>query len=255
MTSRSQLVLGIDIGGSGIKGAPVDLTTGEFAAERIRIATPKKATPKACADVVAKIAEKFSDQFGNEPIGIALPAPVVHGTVTMMANLHSSWEGVNAEQLFTERLGRKTVLVNDADAAGLAEVYFGAAKGHPGLVIMTTLGTGIGTALIMNGVLVPNTELGHIEINGHDAETKASAHAKANEHLSYKRWSKRLQKYYRRLEKYFWPDLFVVGGGVSRSHEKFLPLLELSTPIVPATLFNRAGIVGAAIAASDQIPS
>lgn len=167
----------------------------------------------------------------------------------MIANLHSSWVGVNADQLFSDRLGRQTVLINDADAAGLAEVHFGAAKDHPGLVIMTTLGTGIGTSLIMDGTLVPNTELGHIEIDGIDAETKASANAKALEHLSYPRWSKRLQKYYSTMERYFWPDLFVVGGGVSKNHEKFLPLLSLRTPIVPAQLLNQAGIVGAAVAA------
>jgi len=249
MTSASQPVLGIDIGGSGIKGAPVDLATGTLSADRLRIPTPKKSTPKACADVVAQIVEKFADQLGDGPIGIAIPAPVVHGSVPMIANLHSSWVGVNAEQLFSDRLGRQTVLINDADAAGLAEVHFGAAKDHPGLVIMTTLGTGIGTSLIMDGTLVPNTELGHIEIDGIDAETKASANAKALEHLSYPRWSKRLQKYYSTMERYFWPDLFVVGGGVSKNHEKFLPLLNLRTPIVPAQLLNQAGIVGAAVAA------
>ena len=251
MTSAAQPILGIDIGGSGIKGAPVDLDSGTLTADRLRIPTPKKSTPKACADVVAQVVDAFVDQIGDGPIGIALPAPVVHGTVPMIANLHSSWVGVNAEELFSERLGRHTVLVNDADAAGLAEVYYGAAKDHPGLVIMTTLGTGIGTALIMDGVLVPNSELGHIEIDGKDAETKASANAKAIEHLSYKRWAKRLQKYYTTMERYFWPDLFVVGGGVSKCHEKFLPLLDLNTPIVPAQLLNQAGIVGAAVAAAS----
>ncbi len=252
MISATQPILGIDIGGSGIKGAPIDLTTGTLVKDNMRIPTPKKSTPKACADVVAQIVDAFADDIGDRPVGIALPAPVVHGIVPMMANLHSSWVGVNAEEMFSERLGRQTVLVNDADAAGLAEVHFGAAKGYSGLVILTTLGTGIGTALIMDGTLVPNTELGHIEIDGLDAETRASSYAKTVEHLSYKRWAKRLQKYYSTMERYFWPDLFVVGGGVSKSHEKFLPLLDLRTPIVPAQLLNRAGAVGAAIAAAGR---
>lgn len=254
MTSDARPVLGIDIGGSGIKGAPVDLRTGVLTAERLRIPTPKKATPKACADVVAQIVDFFAPQISDATIGITLPAPVVHGVVTMMANLDQSWVGVNVDEFFSERLGREIVLVNDADAAGLAEVRFGAAKDHPGLVIVTTLGTGIGSALINEGRLIPNTELGHLEIEGHDAETRASAAAKAREKLNYKRWASRLHTYYTTLEKLFWPDLFVVGGGVSRSHEKFLPLLNLKTPIVPAELFNQAGIVGAAAVAVTAHP-
>lgn len=251
MTSAAAPILGIDIGGSGIKGAPVNLTTGKLVADRMRIVTPKKATPQACADVVAKIVEHFEPQIGDGPIGVTVPAPVVHGVVPMMANLDQSWVGVNADDLFTQRLGRSVVLVNDADAAGLAEVLYGAAANNPGLVIVTTLGTGIGSAVINNGVLVPNTELGHLEIEGFDAETRASANAKAREKLSFKRWTKRLQTYYSTLEKLFWPDLFVVGGGVSKSHEKFLPQLKLRTPIVPAQLLNSAGIVGAAAVAAQ----
>lgn len=249
MTSTAQPVLGIDIGGSGIKGAPVDLTTGELTADRLRIPTPKKATPSACADVVAKIVKHFGQEIGDSPIGVTVPAPVVHGVVPWMANLDQSWVGVNVNKLFSERLERDVVLVNDADAAGLAEVRFGAAKGHPGLVIVTTLGTGIGSAMINEGRLVPNTELGHLEIAGHDAETRASAAAKAREKLSYERWSRRLQLYYATLERLFWPDLLVVGGGVSKNHDRFLPLLKLNTPIVPAELLNQAGIVGAAAVA------
>lgn len=247
-------VLGIDIGGSGIKGAPVDLTTGALAGDRLRIPTPKKSTPKACAKVVAQIVDRFSDQIGDSPIGITVPAPVVHGVVPMMANLDEAWVGANVEELFGEELGRRVVLVNDADAAGLAEVRFGAAKDNPGVVIVTTLGTGIGSALINEGVLVPNTELGHLEIDGYDAETRASASAKAREKLSYNRWAKRLQLYYSTLEKLFWPDLFVVGGGVSANHERFLPLLDLRAPIVPAQLLNQAGIVGAAAVAVARYP-
>ena len=251
MISAERPVLGIDIGGSGIKGAPVDLTTGSLVAERVRVPTPKKSTPEACADVVAKIVKRFAKSIGDSPVGITVPAPVVHGVVPMMANLDPSWVGVDADQLFSDRLGRQVVMVNDADSAGLAEARFGVAKGHPGLVIVTTLGTGIGTAMIYRGVLIPNTELGHLEIGGRDAESRASAAVKAREKLNYKRWARRLQEYYTTLEKLFWPDLFVVGGGVSRSHELFLPLLNLKTPIVPAGLLNEAGIVGAAALAVD----
>lgn len=254
MTSAAQPVLGIDIGGSGIKGAPVDLMTGALMNDRLRIPTPKKSTPKACADVVAKIVEHFSSEIGDSPIGITVPAPVVRGVVPMIANLDKSWVGVQVAELFSDRIGRPAVLVNDADAAGLAEVRYGAAKNHPGLVVVTTLGTGIGTALIMDGLLVPNSELGHLEIEGYDAETRASANAKAVEKLSYKRWAKRLQLYYSTVERLLWPDLFVVGGGVSKNHDQFLPLLNLRAPIVPAQLLNQAGIVGAAAAAVGTHP-
>lgn len=258
MTSMSLAqphILGIDIGGSGIKGAPVDLATGQLAADRLRIPTPRKSTPQACADVVAKIVKRFADQIGDQPIGVTVPAPVVHGVVPMMANLDKAWVGVNADELFSERLGRPVVLVNDADAAGVAEARYGAARGNPGLVIVTTLGTGIGSAIIHDGRLIPNSELGHLQINGHDAETRASASAKAHARLSYKRWARRLEIYYSTVERLFWPDLFVVGGGVSRSHEQFLPLLSLSTPIVPAQLFNEAGIIGAAAVAAASSPA
>lgn len=246
MNLADRPVLGIDIGGSGIKGAPVDLTTGKLVAERLRIPTPRKSTPQACAEVVAKIVKRFSGEIGDQPIGITVPAPVVHGVVPMMANLDSSWLGCKVDELFSEQLGRQAVLVNDADAAGLAEVRYGAAKDNLGLVIVTTLGTGIGSAIIHEGRLIPNSELGHLEIGGLDAESQASAAAKSKARLSYKRWARRLQVYYSTVERLFWPDLFVVGGGVSKSHERFLPLLQLNTPIVPAKLFNEAGIVGAA---------
>lgn len=250
--AATQYVLGIDIGGSGIKGAPVDLKTGEFAAERLRIPTPKKSTPSNCADVVAKIVDHFSDIIDDAPIGLTIPGPVRHGVVPMMANLDQSWIGVNARKLFTKRLKRPVVPINDADAAGMAEVRYGVAKDVSGVVIVTTLGTGIGTALIHNGVLVPNTELGHIEIEGTGAEKRASAGAKAAKKLSFKRWSKRLEVYYRTMERLFWPDLFVVGGGVSKSSDKFLPLIKINTKMVPAALLNQAGIVGAAAMAFEQ---
>ncbi|WP_394277102.1 polyphosphate--glucose phosphotransferase [Luteococcus sp.] len=247
------IVLGIDIGGSGVKGAPVDLDKGEFAAERFRIETPEESTPEAVATVVAEIVEHFADQIGKDtPIGITVPAPVRHGRIPMIANLHADWKGLEAEAFFSERLGRPVTVVNDADAAGIAEVHYGAAKDTEGVVILTTLGTGIGTAVINDGVLLPNTELGHIEVDGHDAESRAAKSAKEREDLSYKEWAVRLQRYYETMQMLFWPDLFVVGGGVSKKHEKFLPLLDLETPIVPAALLNSAGIIGAARMAADR---
>jgi len=249
---RSAPVLGIDIGGSGIKGAPVDLATGEFAADRLRIDTPAESTPKNVAAVVGEIVQHFGDTIGDGPIGITIPAVVTHGVTRSAANIDKSWIGAEAEKIFEDRLGRDIMLVNDADAAGVAEVHYGAAKGHPGLVLLTTLGTGIGTAIVYRGVLIPNSELGHIEVDGHDAETRAASSIKEKEGLSYKEWAKRLQRYYERLEALLWPDLIVIGGGVSKAADKFIPRLQLNAELVPAKLLNTAGIVGAAWLAADR---
>lgn len=245
---------GVDIGGSGIKAAPVDLAKGDFAEPRLKILTPEVSTPQA----VAKIVKQQLDHFEvpeSAPVGIAFPDPIKPGQkLDFMANLDQSWIGVDVTEVFSEACGRPVVVVNDADAAGLAEVQFGAAKGQDGLVIATTLGTGIGTALIYNGALIPNTELGHIMLSPKhlDAEKYASSAVRENEELSYKKWAKRLTKYYGLMEKYFNPDLFTVGGGVSRQSDKFLPYVDIKTPIVPATLRNQAGIVGAAYYASTK---
>lgn len=247
------IYLGIDIGGSGIKGAPVDTATGQLLAPRLRIPTPRKSTPENVAKVVGRIIHNFEDTIGDAPVGVTVPAPVVHGTIPFIANLHKSWTGVNADRLFTQALNRKVTLVNDADAAGLAEVRFGAANNHPGLVIVTTLGTGIGTALIYRGVLIPNTELGHLQLDGHDAESRAASSVKDRQKLSYRKWAKRLQKYYTHLEMLFSPDLFVVGGGVSADWPEFGPLLKTRAGMVPATLRNQAGIIGAALAVQDAV--
>lgn len=249
---QNQPVLGIDIGGSGIKGALVDLAAGDFVTDRVRIATPEESTPANVAAIVAEIVSGFADQMGDGPIGITIPAVVTHGISRSAANIHKSWIDAPAEQIFSDHLGRQVVLVNDADAAGVAEVKFGAAKGNEGLVLVTTLGTGIGSALIYRGVLIPNTELGHLEIDGHDAETQAAASVKTALGLSYEEYVPRLQRYYETLEALFWPDLLVVGGGVSKASDKFLPKLNLKTPIVPAHLRNRAGIIGAAWLAVDK---
>jgi polyphosphate glucokinase len=244
------LPLGIDVGGSGIKGAPVDLYKGEFAQERVRIDTPAESTPEAVCDIIAQIVEQFDEVHDGSPIGVTIPGVVQHGVVKTAANIDKSWIDCEIEKLLEDRLQHDVVVVNDADAAGVAELWYGAAKGQDGLVIMTTLGTGIGTAVINRGVLVPNSELGHLEIDGIDAETVAASSIKTAEGLSYEEWATRLQRYYRHLEDLMWPDLIVVGGGVSKKAHKFLPLLELRTPIVPAVLRNAAGIIGAAVLAN-----
>ncbi|MCW2811074.1 MAG: ppgK [Friedmanniella sp.] len=246
-------VLGIDIGGSGIKGAPVDLQIGELAGKRLRIETPKKSTPENVAKVVRQIVEHFGETIGTDsPIGITIPAVVTHGKTRSAANIDKSWIDCEAEKVFEAELGRDIVLVNDADAAGVAEVHYGAAKDHPGLVVLTTLGTGIGTAILNRGILIPNSELGHLEIDGHDAESRAASSVKDKEGLSYSEWAKRLQRYYEVLEALLWPDLIVIGGGVSKDSDKFLDKLKLKTPVVPAKLLNTAGIVGAAWLAVDR---
>lgn len=247
-------VLGIDIGGSGIKGAPVDLDKGDFATDRLRIPTPQPSTPEAVAEAVKQIVEHFSkDIKKSSPIGLTVPAQVIHGRVPWIANLDQSWAGLKAEKFFTDKVGRPITLVNDADAAGVAEDEYGAAAGVNGLVLVTTQGTGIGSALILNGVLIPNTELGHIEIDGFDAESRAASSIREKEGLTYPEWAERLQRYYETLEKLFSPDLFVVGGGVSKDWKEWMPLLKLNTPMVPAKLRNKAGIVGAAWLAHDRV--
>jgi polyphosphate glucokinase len=250
---RSAPVLGIDIGGSGIKGAPVDLATGEFTTKRLRITTPQKSTPKNVAAVVGEIVDNFSKIIGDGPIGVTIPAVVTHGKTRSAANIDKSWIDAEAEKTFEKHLGRDILLVNDADAAGIAEVHYGAAAGHPGLVIMVTLGTGIGTAIVYRGVLIPNSELGHLEIDGHDAETRAAASVKEKHGMSYSEWIPRLQRYLSRLEALLWPDLIVIGGGISKNSDKFIPKLKLNAEVVPAKLLNTAGIVGAAWLAADRL--
>jgi polyphosphate glucokinase len=248
--SGSGLPFGIDFGGSGIKGAPVDLAKGEVAAERVRIDTPAPSTPDAVAKVFVELLASFADSDGA--VGVTVPGVVTHGVVRSAANIDKHWVGEDADRLFTDATGRDVHVVNDADAAGLAEVRYGAAKGRRGLVIVTTLGTGIGSALVYDGVLVPNSELGHLEIEGHDAEKRAASSAREREDLSWQDWAKRLTTYYRKLEQLFSPELFVVGGGVSKKADQFLPLVDIDTEIIPAQLRNAAGIVGAALYATES---
>lgn len=237
-------ILGIDVGGSGIKGAPVDTETGQLLAERVRIKTPENAEPQPVAEVVNQLAQAFE---WTGPIGIGFPAPIKSGVAMMAANISPAWVGLNAEQLFKDVTGCPCKVGNDADVAGLAEMIFGAGKDRKGTVIMITLGTGIGTAIFHDGNLLPNTEFGHLEIKGQDAEFRASDAAREREDLSWTKYAKRLNTYLLAMERLFWPDLFIIGGGISKKHEKFLPLLTLQTEVVPAQLKNGAGIVGAAL--------
>ena len=240
--------IGIDIGGTGIKGAVVDLGTGQLVTERFKVRTPEGGRPRdilnATEELLAGIAEEADGT--KLPLGLCFPAVVKHGRTLSAANVSEEWIGLPAEELFEQALGREIHFINDADAAGIAELRYGAVAGVDGVVILTTLGTGIGSALINDGVLVPNTELGHLELDGHDAERRAAYSAMERESLGWEEWAERLQRYYAHLEFLFSPDLFVVGGGVSKHHEQFLPLLDLQTKIVPAVHRNNAGILGAA---------
>jgi len=238
-------VLGIDVGGSGIKGAPVDTASGKLLAKRTRVKTPQPATPQAVARTVRDIARHFE---WDGPIGCAVPAVVKGGRLRTAANISPLWVGVNAAALLQKQTGCPVSVINDADAAGYAEMHFGAGRDREGLVIMVTLGTGIGTALFMNGHLVPNTELGHLTLRGRDAETWAAESVREKKELGWKKWARRLDAYLRLLQSYFWPDLFIIGGGASKKWRKFLPRLTLATPVVPARLRNEAGIIGAALA-------
>ncbi len=248
----ARIGVGIDIGGSGVKGALVDLDAGEFIGDRIRIATPVPSTPEAVAKTCREIVDAL-DAPKDAPVGIAMPAPMRHGVISFMANLDQAWVGTDTVDLYERYLDRPVVVLNDADAAGVAECAFGAAKGVDGTVIVTTLGTGIGSALIHDGVLVPNTELGHIELDGRDAETHAAASQRTKQKLDWDEWGDRLDRYYRHLEMLFTPERFVVGGGVSKNHKLFLDKINLEgTEIVPAGLHNDAGIIGAAVYADQE---
>jgi polyphosphate glucokinase len=241
-------MLGIDIGGTGIKGAVVDVTKGELVTERHRLLTPQPSKPKAVASVVAEIVQHFQWQG---PVGCAFPAVVRQGVVCTAANVDKEWIGVDGQKALQDTLGLPVLLLNDADAAGIAEMRFGAGRTEPGLVLMITLGTGVGSALFWHGQLIPNSELGHLEIRGKDSELRVSDHARQAKGLSWKKWAKRLDEYFDTLEALLSPDLFIVGGGVSKEHERFLPRLTTRVRAVPAQFFNEAGIVGAALAAAD----
>jgi polyphosphate glucokinase len=240
-------VLGVDVGGSGIKGAIVDIGTGTLVSGRHRIATPEPATPKAMGRVVARIVKHFAWQG---MVGCGMPGPVKQGRVLALANLDKAWVGISADEAYSNACGRAVSVINDADAAGMAEMRFGVGRDLSGVVVVTTLGTGIGTAVFVNGILVPNTELGQLELGGRRAEERAAARIRKERNLSWKRWAKYLDEYLQAVENILWPDAFIIGGGVSRKTEKFLPLLTLKTPVYTAALRNEAGIIGAALAAA-----
>ncbi|MEX3632360.1 polyphosphate--glucose phosphotransferase [Rothia sp. (in: high G+C Gram-positive bacteria)] len=255
----NDLAIGIDIGGTGMKGGVVDTRTGNLVGERFRIPTPQPATPEACATVVREIVDELQGRelapAPDSAIGIDFPAVVKNGVTLSAANVDETWIGADLEGIMSAALdGRKVYALNDADAAGLAEAIYGQGRDKPGLIAVITLGTGIGSALIINGQLVPNTELGHLEIDGHDAETQASARARETHELSWKKYGKRLHRYFTHVEMLFTPDLFIIGGGISKNPEKFLPYFEedVRTPIVMAELRNNAGIVGAAVWAAGM---
>ncbi|MGC0142406.1 polyphosphate--glucose phosphotransferase [Pseudactinotalea sp. Z1732] len=241
---------GIDIGGSGIKGAPVNLNTGRFLTDRFRLPTPKESTPEAVGLILRTIVERF-DLPEQVPVGVTFPGVVQHDVIATAANMHSDWVGTNLAEVVETHTGRAAHIINDADAAGYAEMRYGAAKDVPGVVLVLTLGTGIGSALIHNSVLVPNTELGHLIMDGDSAEKIASSGVKDKMGWSYEQWVVNLQRYMTHVELLFSPDLFVFGGGVSKDHKKFVPLLTTNAPIVPAHLRNKAGIIGAAIMAAE----
>ncbi len=244
-------ILGIDIGGSGIKGAPVDITNGELTSDRYRISTPKPSIPDAVGDVVAQITKNFGWQGA---IGCTFPAIVKQGVVYSAANVDKSWIGTDAKTLLSQKTGCPVTILNDADAAGFAEMEFGAGK-RSGVVIVLTFGTGIGSAIFVNGTLVPNTEFGHMEIRGKDAEHRAADKVRKDKDLSWKRWATSVNEFLNRMESLFSPDLFILGGGVSKKHHKYLQYLETRADIVPAQLLNEAGIIGAAMAAHSLVNS
>jgi len=243
---ESSVKLGIDIGGTGIKGAPVDLETGDLKEARFRLLTPKPATPTAVAGIVAEVVKHFGYQG---MIGCTFPAVVKHGVVQAAANVDKSWIGTNARSLFEDSTGCTFTVTNDADCAGVAEMKFGAGAGRQGVVIIVTLGTGIGTAVFYNGELIPNTELGHMELRGKDAERRAADSVRERKKLDWKQFANRVDEYLDHLEAVLWPDLIIVGGGVSKKGEKFIPLLTPRCEVVAAKLQNEAGIVGAALTA------
>lgn len=241
-------VLGIDIGGSGIKGAPVDTETGSLVEQRHRIPTPDPAKPAAVAEVVGQIAKHFN---WHGPVGAGFPAVIHDGVAMTAANIHEDWINSKATDLFAKETGCPVVVINDADAAGIAEMTFGAGRGCMGTVLIITLGTGIGTAIFTNGCLLPNTEFGHLKIRGKDAEHRASDAVRKERDYSWKKWTKRVNEYLAEMEALIWPDLIIVSGGAVKEHEKFFPLLETKAKIVPAQFLNEAGIVGAALAGRE----
>jgi polyphosphate glucokinase len=248
--THGHVALGIDIGGTGMKAARVDTHTGELLSDRVRVDTPRPSTPDAMAEVTRELVDTLR---WYDDVGIAMPTIVRHGVIHSAANIDESWIDVDAAALFGDALGHRAVVLNDADAAGLAEMRFGAGVGRRGVVLVLTFGTGIGSALFVDGQLVPNTELGHIELDGVDAESRAAASARRRDHLSWVKWARRVDHYLGALARLFSPELFIVGGGASKQADKWVPRLTVDVPVVPAALANNAGIVGAALASRQVV--
>jgi polyphosphate glucokinase len=248
MVNKAAHAVGVDIGGTGIKAAVVDLDQGVLVSERVKVATPQGAEPPDVLAAVTSVLDQLGVTDHDVPLGVAFPAIVKHGKTLSAANVSDEWIDFEAERFFQDGLGREIHFANDADVAGVAELRYGAARGQAGLSILTTLGTGIGSAMLYDGVLIPNSELGHVQRakHGKDAEAWAAYSVMEREALTRERWAERLQWYYSHIEFLFSPDLFIVGGGVSKNADQFLPLLDLKTPIVPAVHRNNAGIIGAA---------
>jgi len=247
--TASGLVVGVDIGGTGIKAAPVDLATGNLATERILLPTPSPATPQAIAGVVGDVLQHIGM---DGPVGLAIPAVVRGAIVETASHIDPTWIGVNAVDFFSKVTGRQVAVPNDADAAGAAEIRFGAGRGMSGVVAVITLGTGIGSALFINGTLVPNSELGHLPLHGAEAEKWAAESVRARDQVPWEEYAQRLQAYLELIQTVLWPQLIIIGGGISNVADKFLPLIQLRTPIVPAQLRNHAGIIGAAMFAPQE---
>ena len=242
---------GIDVGGSGIKGGIVDLDTGALIGDRIKLLTPRPATPSAVAKTIAEVVNGFG---WTGPLGVTYPGVVTHSVVQTAANVDKAWIGTNARDVISSELnGQDVTVLNDADAAGLAEERYGAGKGNSGLVVLLTFGTGIGSAVIHNGTLIPNTEFGHLEVGGKEAERRAASSVKDRNNWSYEKWAAQVTRVLVAIENVMWPDLFIAGGGISRKADKWLPLLENRTPMVAAALQNTAGIVGAAMASTADV--
>jgi polyphosphate glucokinase len=252
--AENQIAIGVDVGGSGIKVAAVDVATGELVSERLRVATPSPSTPEAVCASIARLVKRTSTAVKNTtaPVGVGIPSVVIGGVSLTAANIDPGWEGFEADQRLTTLLKRDVIVLNDADAAGLAEMRFGAGRDKPGVVLLLTLGTGVGSGLFVDGKLVPNTELGHMEIRGRDAERRSAAAARVRRGLSWKAWANDLDEHLHAIDRILWPNLIIIGGGVSKRSDRFLPRLTVRPPVVPAELLNDAGIVGTALAAAEK---
>jgi polyphosphate glucokinase len=254
VTDQRTIAIGVDVGGSGIKAAAVDTTTGQLVSDRLRVVTPQPSTPAVVIESIARLVRRLGTvaKAPHAPVGMTMPSVVIAGETKTAANIDPAWVDFPAEEIAARAIGRPVLVINDADAAGIAEARFGAAKGRNGTVILLTLGTGVGSAIFIDGVLVPNTELGHMEIRGREAEKRSAAAARNRRGLSWKAWSADLDEHMVAIEKLFWPALFVIGGGVSKNADKFVPRLTVRAEVVPAALRNDAGIIGAALVGEDR---